>query len=325
MDRCITHTEAGDRGAGEADGRWGPGSKLGIIGGLGDMGRLFARFFAARGYQVSVSDPAGIERNEALVRESDLVLFAVPLHHTTAIIRALVPITRPGQLLMDLTSLKRQPVEEMLRSPAAVVGLHPMFGGQVGSFAGQTLIACPVRIEDRDWAVLKRLFEASGLRVKQCTIEEHDRMMSIVQVLFHVNTMLVGRVLRELGVDIDQTLEYTSPSYLLEMDLLGRIFAQNSELYAAITQLNPHTGEILEAMREAVTSYQDWYRARDLQAFIADFQQSSSHLGPFCRRAYRESSEILEYVVRRKHELRLNGAQPEADDAEKVPQSGIEP
>lgn len=285
-------------------GRWGPGARLGVIGGLGDMGRLFADFFRDRGYRVNISDSAGVECNIELVEHSDIVLFSVPLHRTLEIIRSLLPHVRPDQLLMDLTSLKQKPVELMLQSPAAVVGLHPMFGGQVRTFAGQTLIACPARIGSSDWAVVKRLFESAGMRVKQCGPHEHDRMMSIVQVLFHVNTMLVGSVLREMGVDIEQTLEYTSPSYLLEMDLLGRIFAQNSQLYAAITQMNPYTKEILSAMRDAMDNYDKWYEEGDLQAFITDFHKSSEHLGDFCGRAYRESSEILEYVVRRKQELR---------------------
>lgn len=306
MKNSGVNNRAGDRtaAAGDAVSRWGPGARLGVIGGLGDMGKLFARFFRDQGYRVNISDPAGVERNEELVEQSDIVLFAVPLHRTLEIIRSLLPHVRSDQLLMDLTSLKREPVEQMLQSPAAVVGLHPMFGGKVRTFSGQTLIACPERIEAVDWQGLKRQFEASGMRVKQSSPEEHDRMMSIVQVLFHINTMLIGSVLREMGVDIDQTLEYTSPSYLLEMDLLGRIFAQNSQLYAAITQLNPYTKEILAAMRAAVDHYDQWYEQGDLQAFITDFHKSSEHLGDFCARAYRESSEILEYVVRRKQELR---------------------
>ncbi len=251
-----------------------------------------------------ISDPAGKMQNDKLVRNCDIILFAVPLSSTVAVIRDLVPRVRSHQLLMDLTSLKEKPVREMLRSKASVVGLHPMFGGRVTTFEGQTLIACPERIEQDDWKGLRRLFEAVGMRIKECSLEEHDRMMSIVQVLFHLNTMLIGRVLRNLGVDIKYTLEFTSPSYLLEMDLLGRIFAQNSELYAAITQLNPYTGEIVQWMQDALVSYEHWYDEQNLDAFIEDFEKSALHLGDFCKDAFRESSDILEYVIRRKRTAR---------------------
>ena len=65
---------------------------------------------------------------------------------------------------MDLTSLKAAPVKEMLESPASVVGLHPMFGGRVSSFSGQTLAACPVRIGPEQWQWLRGLFAQSGIR-----------------------------------------------------------------------------------------------------------------------------------------------------------------
>src|SRR5208337_5571160 len=106
---------------------------------------------------------------ERAVSESDIVIFAVPLHQTVEIIRKLVPHTRQGQLLMDLTSLKAAPVREMLQSPACVVGLHPMFGGRISSFSGQTLAACPVRIGQTQWRRLRALFTSSGIRVKECS------------------------------------------------------------------------------------------------------------------------------------------------------------
>ncbi|MFP5213793.1 MAG: prephenate dehydrogenase/arogenate dehydrogenase family protein [Acidobacteriota bacterium] len=276
----------------------GPGARVGVIGGLGEMGRLFSRFFAEQGYRVSVADVDTELSGKEVVESSDIVLFAVPLHKTVEVMRGLIPFTRPEQLLMDLTSLKSPPVREMLRSDASVVGLHPMFGGRVSSFAGQTLVACPVRVDPDVWASLREIFIKGGMKVKEATAEEHDRMMSIIQVLFHMTTMLTGRVLRDLGVDIAETMEYTSPSYRLEMNLLGRIFAQNGALYSAITEMNPYTGEIIGQLRAGLDSYEKWYEAEDLDSFIRDFERSADHLGSFCRRAYGESSQILDFTVK---------------------------
>jgi prephenate dehydrogenase len=232
-----------------------------------------------------------------VVALSDVVLFAVPLHQSVAIIGELIPYTRPGQLLLDVTSLKTIPVREMLRSDASVVGLHPMFGGRVGTFAGQTLVACPARVEKEDWQGLRALFASAGVVVKECSPEEHDRMMSIIQVLFHMTTMLTGRVLRELNVDIAETLHYTSPSYRLEINLIGRMFAQSPALYSAITQMNPYTGDLLNLLRSGLDAYEQWYRRGDLTAFIEDFRRSAEHLGSFCAGAYEESSAFLDWIV----------------------------
>ncbi len=277
--------------------RWGPEKTVGIIGGKGQMGELFSKFFKVQGYRVIPADYGTDKNNEEVIRLSDIVVFSLPLHMTTDLIRQLIPFTRPDQLLMDLSSLKVRPVEAMLLSPAAVVGLHPMFGGRTATFKGQTIVACPVRIPLAEWYPLRRQFENQGMRVKECTPEKHDRLMSIIQVLFHVTTMLTGRVLREMEVNVAETMDFTSPSYRLEMNLLGRILAQNAELYAAITHMNPYAGPILDHLAEGLTCYREWYGAGDFQAFMADFQRSADHLGDFCTTAFKESSQLLDFTI----------------------------
>lgn len=275
------------------------GRRVGIIGGLGEMGRLFATFFQDRHYEVEISDRTTEKSNADVVRWADIVLFSVPLHETVAIMRTLLPHVRKEQLLMDVTSLKAAPVRAMLCSPASVVGLHPMFGGSIRSLVGQTLVACPVRVAPDDWLPLKRLFLEAGMRVTECSPDEHDRMMSVIQVLLHTTTMLMGRVLRELGIDIDETLRFTSPIYRLEMGLVGRMFAQSGALYAAMIQMNPHAEEILTLLQGGLEQYRQWFREEDFTAFMGDFAASARHLGDFCARGYTESSAILDYVVQR--------------------------
>jgi prephenate dehydrogenase len=283
---------------GDGSARWGPGKTVGIIGGMGQMGQLFRRFFEDQNYEVIIADRGSEKSSEELMRLADIIVFAVPLDETVNIISDLTPYARPDQLLMDLSSLKVRPIEAMLHSPSAVVGLHPMFGGSISSFVGQTIVACPVRIAAGEWRYLRKLFENLGMRVKECSPGKHDQMMSIIQVLFHVTTMLTGRVLREMGVDVAETMEFTSPSYRLEMNLLGRIFAQNPALYSAITQMNPYALEVLEHLEDGLKCYKDWYNGADFPAFVGDFRKSAEHLGDFCGRAFDESSALLDFAVK---------------------------
>ncbi len=274
--------------------KWFPGARVGIVGGKGEMGSLFRKFFLKKGYIVEVSDLDTELTTRSLIENSDIVLFAVPLHLTVEIIEENVGYLRKDQLLMDLSSLKVEPIKAMLKSEASVVGLHPMFGGSISSFKGQTLIACPVRVDPLEWMALRRDFEEEGMVVKECSPEKHDDLMAIIQVLFHLTTMIKGRVLRELGVDIQETLEYTSPVYRLEISLLGRMFAQNGWLYGAISQLNPRTPELIRTIKKILNEYEGWISRKDLESFVRDFNLSSSHLGDFCKRAYEESSKLLD-------------------------------
>lgn len=278
------------------------------------MGQLFRRFFEGQGYEVIIADRGSEKGNEDVMQLADIILFAVPLHETVNIIFDLIPHARPEQLLMDLSSLKVRPIEAMLRSPSAVVGLHPMFGGSISSFGGQTIVACPVRIASGEWIPLRKLFENQGMRVKECSPEKHDHMMSIIQVLFHVTTMLTGRVLREMGVDVAETMEFTSPSYRLEMNLLGRIFAQNPSLYSAITQMNPYALKVLNHLEDGLKCYKDWYAGADFPAFVDDFRKSSEHLGDFCELAFDESSALLDFAVKLvQPEARKEGSGPHGE------------
>ena len=71
---------------------------------------------------------------------------AVPISATADIIKRVGPLLTKDQLLMDLTSLKREPVKLMLaNSNAQVIGCHPLFGPQLKDVSGQNVVLCPAR------------------------------------------------------------------------------------------------------------------------------------------------------------------------------------
>jgi prephenate dehydrogenase len=271
-----------------------PNARLGIIGGKGEMGQLFQRFFEKRGYHVEIADLDTPKTAREVIESSNVVVFSVPLHLTLKVIEEHVNHLTDDHLVMDLSSLKVEPIQAMLKSRASVVGLHPMFGGKISTFAGQTIIACPVRVDPSIWERLKLEFEAEGMVVRECSPERHDELMAIIQVLFHLSTMIQGRVIRELGIDIEETLKHTSPVYRMEISILGRMFAQSGWLYGAISQMNPYTPRIVTLMQEILGEYSQWLKNKDLQAFVDDFDRTKDHLGTFCARAYEESSQLLE-------------------------------
>ena len=68
-----------------------------------------------------------------------MVVVSVPIEVTVKVIEQVGPLMQKDALLMDLTSLKAEPVAAMLRSSVAeVIGLHPLFGPAVDTLAGHT-------------------------------------------------------------------------------------------------------------------------------------------------------------------------------------------
>ena len=215
------------------------------------------------------------------------------------VIEEIAPLLARNQLLCDFTSLKVRPVEAMLKSKANVVGLHPMFGPTVSSLKSQTIIVCPVRVEEHLLDNLLGVFRAEGARCTLATPEEHDRMMAVVQGLTHYVTLCMADSLRRLGIAIGTTEAFTSPVYQIELSLMGRLLSQDAGLYADILQQNPYVPEVLEACRSSAADLLSVVEAQDPEAFRRFFEKNSLHLGGYCEKGQEMTDALIECMVNR--------------------------
>lgn len=168
---------------------------IAVIGGRGGMGRCVAQMFGDLGHAVMVADLDTQSTPDEAASVADVVVISVPIDATLDVIRRLGPQVRTDALLMDVTSIKAEPVKAMLEASAAsVAGTHPLFGPTVHSLQGQRVVITPGR--GAEWlAWLNSMLHARGLEIMETTPEEHDRAMSIVQVLVHMSTEVLGRTL----------------------------------------------------------------------------------------------------------------------------------
>ncbi|MEK7126727.1 MAG: prephenate dehydrogenase/arogenate dehydrogenase family protein, partial [Patescibacteria group bacterium] len=74
---------------------------IGIIGGNGRMGRLFADFFREKGLKVLISDIGTKFTNKKLVQESDIVIISVPIDKTIKVIKEVLPYMKATSAIMD--------------------------------------------------------------------------------------------------------------------------------------------------------------------------------------------------------------------------------
>lgn len=270
-----------------------------IIGGKGGMGSLMARLFADLGHAVMIADRGTALTPTEAAAAADVVLVSVPIETTDSVIRQIGPHVRGDALLADVTSVKQSPVRAMLDSTrAAVVGTHPMFGPDIHSLQGQRVILC--RGRGNDWySWLKQMFEARGLVIKESTPHDHDLAMAVVQVLTHFQTETIGRALLNLGVPIAQTLEYTSPVYLMELMMTVRHFAQSAELYASIEMSNPRSPQVTKAIADAVADWQRVIEQKDTDEFVRKFAEVRDFFGPLAGQAMEQSSFLIDRLVER--------------------------
>jgi len=265
-----------------------------IVGGKGQMGLLFTKLFQLSGYTVASLDLDNQNQADQLLADAALVVISVPINQTASIVEALTRKMNPDSLLVDLTSRKREPLAAMLAAHTGpVLGLHPMFGPDVTSLAKQVIVYSPGRDEKKfDW--LLQQFGLWGARLLPSEPAEHDHMMAIIQALRHFTTFAYGTYLHSENINLNQAAEFSSPIYRLELAMVGRLFAQDSQLYADIIFSSSEGKQLIRNYIKHLQQVVKLLDENDVEGFIRQFAATSEWFGPLRERLLQESSTMLE-------------------------------
>jgi prephenate dehydrogenase len=264
--------------------------RIGIIGIEGKYGQRLQSFFEESGHTVvgsdlkSSDDETIVERDQDIVTQSEVVVFAVPIKDAPRIIREVSPVSRKEQLWLDITSLKRNTMRAMSESKAEYVGLHPMCGPSV-SWRGQTVImVCPEKISDQWNNWLDQMLEESQANVEKLVgsqaAETHDGLMAFIQGLPHAGNLIMASALRDINANVGESLKYTSPPYRFLWTIMARILSGEPELYADLQIENQrNTLEIVRKIEKAASKFRKIIEDGDRDAFLSEFRASRDHFG----------------------------------------------
>jgi prephenate dehydrogenase len=246
---------------------------VGIIGGTGGMGRWFADLLQKEGYPVLISSRKTAMSIADIAKRCQVVVVSVPISATARIIKQVGPMLTEDQLLMDLTSLKKEPVDLMLAcSKADVIGCHPLFGPALADASGQNVVLCPAR--GNHWLPwLNNIWKKNGLVVLERTPEEHDALMAIVQALNHLNTISLGLAIAETGIELTEINKFSTPIFQTKIGIVKKIFTESPELYADIITGNPDTEKMLDIYEKALVTLRQAVKegkGSDLKSVIAN-------------------------------------------------------
>jgi chorismate mutase / prephenate dehydrogenase len=276
-----------------------PGAKVLIVGGLGNMGRFFTTWFRQSDYEVRILDREDWPKVDSLAADIDLCLLAVPIDVTPAVALQIGPHLPATCVLADVCSLKRKPLQSMLKGHAGpVVGLHPLFGPATLTMDKQIVVFSPGRQGEQYQWLLDQLTLWGNVLVETASAE-HDELMGVVQALRHFATFAFGQFLHDRGVPILRTLDLSSPIYRLELAMVGRLFAQDPSLYAEIVFATPERLTLLKDYIQSLQQNLALVERGDKAEFIARFRQIADWFGPFSEQALRESTFLVEKLVHR--------------------------
>ena len=272
---------------------WAP-KTVGLIGGGGRMGTVFAKLFAASGCTVRSAGPGDDPTYGGLVTACDMVVVTVPIVETLGVIRRIAPRLRADQLLCDFTSIKREPVAAMLESPAWVIGLHPLFG-PMPNVAGQNVVVCPERPGPcRAW--VEGFLTQHRMNPVEMTPQGHDEAMAFIQGLTHFLNITFARTLQTRQVDLEALLRVCSPVYQVFFAVLSRILSGDARLYGQIQLLNRENVPVLRAFLDNGQALLNTVEARDWDGFYEVFQQAADYLGDFKTVARDESNFLIDQM-----------------------------
>ena len=269
------------------------GGKVVIVGGAGALGARFVSLFQRSGYQVVVLEQHDWHQAEQLCADAALVLMAVPITLTEQLIHQL-PVLPAQCVLADITSIKAQPLSAMLaRHNGPVVGLHPMFGPDITNLVKQVVVVCHGRAENEYQWLLKQLnVWGAELAVKHAA--EHDSAMQLIQAMRHFSSLVYGVHLADENADLNELLQLSSPIYRLELAMVGRLFAQNAELYADIMLSSCEVAALLERYQQRFTQLLALLKAKDKAGLMAQFGKGQHYFGELAGQFLQESKQLLQ-------------------------------
>lgn len=266
--------------------------KVVVVGGAGQLGSLFVNLLSLSGYQVCILEKDDWANAESLLADAGLVVVAVPIDQTVAIIGQLPPLPKHC-LLVDLTSIKAEPIAAMLAAHSGpVLGLHPMFGPDVSSLAKQVIIYS----EGRGAAEYQWLLDQMriwGSRLQPVDAAEHDKAMSLVQALRHFTSFAYGAHLCAEQADLAQLLRLSSPIYRLELAMVGRLFAQDPVLYADIILSSPANLDMIRRYHSRFGELLTQLEQGKRDAFVEQFSIVSEFFGDYADTFLKESRTLL--------------------------------
>jgi chorismate mutase/prephenate dehydrogenase len=269
------------------------GDKVVVVGGAGALGKRFVSLFQRSGYQVEVLEQDNWHQAKDMVQGAALVLIAVPIAVTQQVI-AQLPELDADTVLADLTSTKTGPLSAMLaKHSGAVVGLHPMFGPDISNIAKQVVVVSHGRdAEKYQWLIQQ--FKVWGAVLTEKSAQQHDELMQLIQAMRHFSSLVYGVHLAEEQADLQQLLELSSPIYRLELAMVGRLFAQNAELYADIMLSSSAVTGLLQRYQHRFNQLSHLLAAGDKVGLMAEFAKGQQFFGPLADQFLQESRRLLQ-------------------------------
>ena len=283
----LIHHSIGDQETHQlAQSAHGQGERALVIGGLGRMGLWMAHYLDTVGYQVDVADPVEtespftlVEDWESAVEDYDLIVVAVPLRPSNAVLHRLAEL-RPRGLVFDIGSLKSPMVsglQALADAGCRVCSVHPMFGPNEIGLSGRHILFCDVGNADA-LSDARALFAHTAAECVDLSLAEHDEVMAWVLGLSHLVNIAFASALAGSGEAVPLLRRISSSTFNSQLKVAAQVVSENPHLYFEIQQGNAMTGEVVGQFRRVLDELARAVRVGDEISWVRAMEKANSRI-----------------------------------------------
>ena len=230
---------------------------IGIIG-LGDMGSIYARKWASKGYSVIGCDlperfdllknafqgtSVSIMKDaKSVARQADFLLYAVEAAKIREVVAATADSVKFGAIISGQTSVKTPEIEAFescLPADVHIFTCHSLHGPAFGT-EGQKLVIVPHRIDQAHYEKALNLYQALESEIIEVdSFEQHDQIMADTQAVTHMGFESMGTAWKNAGFYPWDHGAYSTGIDNVKILTTLRIFSYKAHVYAGLAILNP--------------------------------------------------------------------------------------
>lgn len=185
---------------------------------------------------------------EPAVKNSDVVIVATPVELVSSFVNKILPVVKPGCIIIDVASVKTQIIKEIYNNAnkyhkekkVNFIGCHPIAGSEKTGFeyATKDLFKNSVCVicYDKNLAsykalkIVEYLWRKVGAKIEHLDALEHDKILAATSHVLH----LISYAIVESVNPNKRYLNFTAGAY---RDMT-RIAASNPELWSNICYMN---------------------------------------------------------------------------------------
>ncbi|MCK9604542.1 MAG: prephenate dehydrogenase/arogenate dehydrogenase family protein [Candidatus Omnitrophica bacterium] len=205
-----------------------------------------------------------------IIKDADLVILATPVSSILNLAPQIARLIKPGCIVTDVGSTKKEIVSKLEKIFSRYVGSHPLAGSEKrgidfarpGIFKNSFCVLTPTKkTEKQALAKVRKLWASLGARVVDMTPASHDKILSFVSHLPHIAAFsLIGAVPKECLSFAPGGLRDTTRIAASDTEIWSDIFLSNQKnIIKAIDLLQGNLTKIKSAIhnknKKALTAF----------------------------------------------------------------------